>query len=232
MLSFLIVLIVFLLLFVGFSKTLHDSNNYGKKRGKTSKIRRDYDNYGGNPDKVFEEFNKKGKRKPYVSKSSDIDVMEGHDFEYFCADILRKNDFSDVEVTKGSGDYGIDIIAKKDKVTYAIQCKRYNGNVGNKAVQEAFSGKAYYGCDRAVVLTNSFFTEQAKETALRTDVLLWDRNKLTGMISVAEPHDDATESISSENERGRKSSFHLGWILSGFFAIGCILFLIFVVAKH
>lgn len=34
----------------------------------------------------------------------DIDRMEGHDFEYFCADLLRKNGFSDVKVTPGSGD--------------------------------------------------------------------------------------------------------------------------------
>ena len=33
---------------------------------------------------------------------SDIDLMEGHDFEYFCADLLRKKGFQEVEVTKGS----------------------------------------------------------------------------------------------------------------------------------
>lgn len=51
--------------------------------------------------------------------------MDGHDFEYFCADLLSRGGFSEVEVTKGSGDYGIDILAEKDGVTYAIQCKRY-----------------------------------------------------------------------------------------------------------
>ena len=35
---------------------------------------------------------------------SDIDLMEGHDFEYFCADLLRKKGFQEVEVTKESGD--------------------------------------------------------------------------------------------------------------------------------
>ncbi|MDD3142074.1 MAG: restriction endonuclease [Lachnospiraceae bacterium] len=38
--------------------------------------------------------------------------MEGHEFEYFCADLLRKKGFIAVEVTKVSGDYGIDILAK------------------------------------------------------------------------------------------------------------------------
>ena len=40
-----------------------------------------------------------------------MDEMEGHDFEYYCADLLRKDGFSNVEVTKGSGDFGVDILA-------------------------------------------------------------------------------------------------------------------------
>ena len=52
-----------------------------------------------------------------------INTMDGHDFEYFCADLLRKNGFDKVEVTKGSGDQGIDIIAFKDGIKYGIQCK-------------------------------------------------------------------------------------------------------------
>ncbi len=31
--------------------------------------------------------------------------MEGHDFEKFCARLLKKNGFKNVEVTKGRGAY-------------------------------------------------------------------------------------------------------------------------------
>ena len=44
----------------------------------------------------------------------DFDLMDGHEFEYYCADLLRKRGFQEVEVTKGSGDYGIDILAERD----------------------------------------------------------------------------------------------------------------------
>ena len=47
-------------------------------------------------------------------RDETIDEMDGHDFEYFCAELLEKNGFIGVEVTKGSGEYGIDIIAEKD----------------------------------------------------------------------------------------------------------------------
>lgn len=60
----------------------------------------------------------------------EIDLMEGHDFEYYCAELLRQQGFLEVEVTRGSGDYGIDILAEKDGVTYAIQCKRYTAPWG------------------------------------------------------------------------------------------------------
>ena len=91
----------------------------------------------------------------------EIDNMEGLDFEKSCAELLSLNDFSSIQVTQGSGDYGIDVIACKDGIKYAIQCKRYEKAVGVKAVQEALSGSEYYKCDRPVVLTNSHFTAQA-----------------------------------------------------------------------
>lgn len=105
-----------------------------------------------------------------------IDFMEGHQFEYWCADLLRKIGFSDVEVTQGSGDQGVDILAVKDGIKYAIQCKCYSSDLGNKPVQEVNTGKAIYHCQIGAVMTNRYFTQGGKEAADATGVLLWDRN--------------------------------------------------------
>lgn len=113
--------------------------------------------------------------KWHLKKYKDINEMEGHDFEYYCADILQKKGFSHIEVTPGSGDYGIDIIAYKDGLKYGIQCKRYSGTVGWHAVEEAIAGSKYYGCDVAVVMTNSVFSKQAVEGAERVGVRLWGK---------------------------------------------------------
>ena len=113
---------------------------------------------------------------------SDIDLMEGHDFEYYCAELLRRRGFQEVEVTKGSGDYGIDILAEKDGVTYAIQCKCYSAPVGVKAVQEAYAGRDYYDRMVGAVLTNQYFTQPAVEAAKKLKILLWDRGYLESMI--------------------------------------------------
>ena len=41
--------------------------------------------------------------------------MDGYEFEYQCAKILRQKHFSKIEVTKSSGDQGVDIIAYKHR---------------------------------------------------------------------------------------------------------------------
>lgn len=119
------------------------------------------------------------RRRP---KAQSYDEMEGHEFEYFCADLLGKRGFEEVEVTKGSGDYGVDILAEKDGVTYAIQCKRYDGPVGVKAVQEAYAGRDYYDRMVGAVLTNQYFTTPAVEAAKKLKILLWDGGYLESMM--------------------------------------------------
>lgn len=113
---------------------------------------------------------------------SEMDDMEGHDFEYFCAELLEKAGFLEVEVTKGSGDYGADILAEKDGVTYAIQCKCYQSPIGVKAVQEAYAGRDYYDRMVGAVLTNQYFTAPAVEAAKKLKILLWDRGYLERMM--------------------------------------------------
>ena len=112
----------------------------------------------------------------------EFDLLEGHEFEYYCADLLMKRGFQEVEVTRGSGDYGIDILAERDGVTYAIQCKCYSAPVGVKAVQEAYAGGDYYDCMVGAVLTNQYFTQPAVEAAKKLKILLWDRGYLESMI--------------------------------------------------
>lgn len=114
-----------------------------------------------------------------------IDHMEGHDFEQFTANLLRKLGYERVQVTPGSGDQGVDVIAVKDGKKYAIQCKRYNQKLGNKPVQEVHAGKTIYGCNVAVVMTNNYFTDGGKEAARALGVELWDRDVLSAMLKAS-----------------------------------------------
>ena len=120
-------------------------------------------------------------RNKYIA-SNGIDYMDGHDFEYWCADLLRYNGFTNITVTCGSGDQGVDIIAYKNGYKYAIQCKRYSKKLGNKPVQEVNTGKTIYGCQCAAVMTNSYFTPGAVSAARAVGVMLWDRSAIEQMV--------------------------------------------------
>lgn len=106
-------------------------------------------------------------------------VTSGTEYEKWCASYLAKHRFRAIELTKATGDQGIDIIAYKHHRKYGIQCKFYDTPVGNSSVQEAYAGAAFYGCDWAAVMTNTTFTRGAAQLAEETDVLLWPQKDPT-----------------------------------------------------
>ncbi len=110
-------------------------------------------------------------------------ISDGHDFEYVVADLLKNVGFYNVKVTVGSGDFGIDVVGWYDGASYAIQCKKYSGKVGVSAVQEAYAGRSYYGCNYAMVITNNYFTPAAIKLAKSTGVILWDRNNVKKLLN-------------------------------------------------
>ncbi len=115
------------------------------------------------------------------SRPHKMDELEGHEFEYYCADLLKKQGFLDVEVTKGSGDFGADILAEKDGVTYAFQCKCYDKPIGVHAIEEIYAGRDYYDRMVGVVMTNQYFTAPAVKMAEKFNILLWDRGYIDEM---------------------------------------------------
>lgn len=133
----------------------------------------------------------------WIDTVSEIDGMEGHEFEHYCADLLKKNSFIDVSVTRGSRDQGVDVLAEKDGVKYAVQCKNYASALGNTPVQEVNAGKIFYNCHVGVVMTNSTFTSGARELAAATGVLLWDRTILQNMMDNIRELEDVDEIIDS-----------------------------------
>lgn len=112
-----------------------------------------------------------------------IDNLNGMQFERYFAELLKTEGFYSIQVTKGSGDYGVDIIAIKDKQRYAFQCKRYSKKVGPKPIGEVLRGMKMYDCSKGVVITNNYFTEQAKKEAIVCNIELWDRNKIISILS-------------------------------------------------
>ena len=53
-------------------------------------------------------------------RRADYDDMDGWEFEEYVGDLLIKDGYIHVEVTRGSGDQGVDVLAERDGVSYAI----------------------------------------------------------------------------------------------------------------
>ncbi len=108
---------------------------------------------------------------------NDIDNLDGLTFEKYL-ELLFKNMGYNVIRTPYMHDYGADLILEKDNIKTVVQAKRYKSKVGVKAIQEIVAAKGYYKADYSMVITNSYFTFNAKKLAKENNVELWDRKKL------------------------------------------------------
>lgn len=117
---------------------------------------------------------------------NEIDNMNGTEFEKFLALFFQKIGYQVKQVGSPSGDYGADLIITKDNESIAIQAKRHSSIVGIDAVREALGSVKMYNCTRCIVVTNNYFTKQAKLLAKINNVGLWDRNILTRKILISQ----------------------------------------------
>jgi len=111
------------------------------------------------------------------SGQAAVDEMAGVDFEHYVAAVLRGVGYT-VEVTKASGDFGVDLIATKDGVRTAVQCKRQARAVNGSAVQQVVAGAAVHDCTATMVVTNHRYTPAAEHLAEVHGCLLVDRVRL------------------------------------------------------
>lgn len=111
------------------------------------------------------------------SSINQIDLMNGLQFEEYLSSLYKSLGYQ-TEVTKGSGDFGADLILKNNSKRIVVQAKRYKNKVGIQSVQEVVGAKRYYDASHAWVVTNNYFTEPARKLAHANDVLLVDRDLL------------------------------------------------------
>lgn len=120
------------------------------------------------------------RRKQYrAARMFEIDRMAGKEFEAFLSIYFADLGYKVLREIGGSGDLGGDILLRSpDGEKVVVQAKRYSGKVPFRAIQEVHTAQSLYGAQRAIIITNNYFTRQTKESAQRLNIELWDRNKL------------------------------------------------------
>lgn len=121
-------------------------------------------------------------RKLRAANMDEIDAMSGLEFERYVAALLKRQGFAGIMLTERY-DWGVDIIARKDGVRWGIQTKRSGGLVKVAAVRQVVAALNKYGCERAMVVTNSSFSRPAIEIARSNNCALVDRDRLTRWMS-------------------------------------------------
>lgn len=95
--------------------------------------------------------------------------MNPYAFERLAQRLLRECGFTDVTVTKSSGDGGIDGYGKLKinsiiSFNIAFQCKRYQGSVGAPEIRD-FRGSLTKNIEKGIFITTGTFSKAAKEEA-------------------------------------------------------------------
>lgn len=121
------------------------------------------------------------KRKMRALDITAVDTMDPLEFERFVEMLLKAQGFTRTRLTERY-DYGVDIVAHKDGLTWGVQVKRYNNMVKAEAVRQVFTALTRYKCDRAMVVTNNVFSRPAKVLAADNNCVLVDRDELAGWI--------------------------------------------------
>jgi restriction system protein len=118
----------------------------------------------------------------------DIDKLNGKEFEQYLEVFFKQLGYQ-VQRTPYQGDFGADLVLRWGDEKTVVQAKRYTRRVGVKAVQEAVASKEYYHCDKAMVVTNSYFSRQAETLARANRVELWDRDELVSRLIASKQTD-------------------------------------------
>lgn len=116
----------------------------------------------------------------------DIHKMSGYEFEQLIVCLLKKMGFL-VEQTSLSGDGGIDIIAYNRepiyKGKYLIQCKNWENPVGQREVRDLYGVVMSEQANKGILITTSYFTEQAVQFAENKNIELIDYDVLINLLN-------------------------------------------------
>jgi len=108
---------------------------------------------------------------------SEIDALNGIEFESFLKDLFTKMGFR-VENIQSSHDQGADLLLSRPGEKIAVQAKRYSSKVTNQAIQEVVASLQYYKADKGWVVTTNSFTQSAKDLAKANNIELINRYRL------------------------------------------------------
>ena len=124
-----------------------------------------------------------------VTHSKAPDALQGmswQEFELLVGEAFRLQGYEVSELGGAGPDGGVDLVLRKDKEKFLVQCKHWKAfKVGVQVVRELYGVMAAQGAAGGFVVTSGSFTEEAMAFAGGRNVRLVDGPKLFGLIQQA-----------------------------------------------
>lgn len=117
-----------------------------------------------------------------------LQQLDPFQFERLCGKLFENMEFEDVQVTQRSGDGGIDghgdLIFGLIRFQVVFQAKKYaaGNTVGAPDIQKLAGAKQQFGAEKAVFITTSSFSRQAKESAKNLGIELINGDRLVELL--------------------------------------------------
>jgi len=113
---------------------------------------------------------------------SRVTQVEARQFEYEIARLLSVMGYR-TDVTRATGDDGVDVFARKDGEKVVVQCKRWKGRVVGRSIIDELGGTAKrYEATHAIIATTSSFSPDARRAAEQLNIEMWDFDHLTSLM--------------------------------------------------
>ncbi|WP_196780274.1 restriction endonuclease [Oceaniradius stylonematis] len=115
--------------------------------------------------------------------------LEPYAFEHFVKELLEAMDYENVEVTRQSGDKGIDVVANYQfgitEITEVVQVKRTESTIGRRVIDELRGALPYHRAIRGTIITLGPFARGVEESALfpgAAPITLIDGDRLLELV--------------------------------------------------
>ena len=129
--------------------------------------------------KIEENYEKK---RQDILKQRNVDEMDKNTFKKFIMHILEKSGYK-IQIVSTPLDFGIDFIALRNFDQYAVRTINNTKNqISRITVMDINREKHRFDCNKSMVVSNSYFDDQAIELAKDVDCEIIDRDKLSKLI--------------------------------------------------
>lgn len=123
---------------------------------------------------------------------SKLQAMDPIAFERYVGSLFAKRGYR-VEDTRASADEGIDLIVRQGRRMAVVQCKRYQGSVGQPVVRDLYGVMLHTGAVEAYLVTTGTVTAAARRWAEGKPIHLVDQHRLvewarTGQLNYVKPN--------------------------------------------